>query len=333
MANKRIDAIDYLRAIAILGMIATHVLSYNLGPARINGIWNYLHFVVPLFVFCSGYVLYKQYAGMTWSITTLTTWYKKRFIRLAIPYYGFTVLHYAVWFIAPFMFSGLGLSGSPSFIIASLFMVGVDYGWLPLLFLQLMVVTPILLVVKKKPLAYLLLAAAIILITILLLFTGPLSVDYRWYMWIPWSLILIVSFWVAELEDIPGISLTKSALVSSVLFAYSFRFLNSAHLPLTLTLHKYPPDVFYLSYGIAVGSLLLLFYKLRFIRIQPLLTWISSRSYTLFFVHYIVIDMAQTYQRIHGSIPILIQLLISMGGSCLIVWLYGLVRSKVYSGK
>jgi len=175
MAKTRFEHIDFLRAVAIIGVIVTHILSYNLGTTLTNTIWNYLHFVVPVLIFCSGYVMYQKYATVRWTKESLVAWYKKRSIRLLQPYALWTLLHYALWYVFPKYFSGLGL----------------DYGWLPLLFIELMIVTPFYLSVWKNQ--KLLLTMLISASTIVLLFFKP-SINYQFYMWIPWSIVLLLSF-------------------------------------------------------------------------------------------------------------------------------------------
>ncbi len=339
MADKRFTHIDFLRAVAIVGMIATHVLSYNLGTNVINIIWNYLHFVVPLFVFCSGYVMYRQYETITWNPATLTNWYKRRAVRLILPYYAFTTLHYFLWFLLPGIVSGLGLSRSPQFMLSSIFLVGVDYGWLPILFLELMFITPFILSIRKSrglSIAVMIAAAAS---TVFFVFVRP-DVDFRLTMWLPWSAILLVSFAAARVDaqrETKPILYLAIAGTAFAVFAYGYWFLSSLHFPLTLTLHKYPPDIFYLSYGIGMGSLLILRERFGIFHAEPVravIRWISSRSYGLFFVHYIVIDIIQTYERVHANtFPVWWQLILSLFGSIALIRLYEEGQKKWFTGR
>ena len=240
---KRFDHIDFLRAVAIIGIIITHILSYNLGTTLTNTVWNYLHFVVPLFVFCSGYVAYGKPMD-----------YKKRTVRLLAPFLIWTTLHWVL---------GLGLR--------------LDYSWLPILFLELMIVTPIYMSLWKSHRLYLVLA-----IFISTLLKPP--IDYRLYMWLPWSSILLLSFFAREKRINPIIP----ALVGFSIFMIGNWLLSILHQPLTLTLHKYPPDIFYLSYGVMIGSILLLITPKK---ISPIVRWFSIHSYNIFFAHYIILGL------------------------------------------
>lgn len=281
---KRLGNIDFLRAVAIIGVVITHILSYNLGATLTNTIWNYLHFVVPMLVFCSGYVAYQKYATTHWTIKNTLLWYKKRAIRLIKPYALWTVVHYGLWCIFPKYFSGLGL----------------DYGWLPILFLELMLVTPLYLYIwKTKKLLFIFL---IFLSTVLLLFFKP-SLDFRIDMWLPWSAILLLSFLTAS-QTVKSIPYIIVAVCAFAVFIAGNILLPILHQPLTLTLHKYPPDLFYLSYGIGIGCILLLIQPHDIFQgkhIKRTLLWLSVNSYNLFFAHYIILDLVVTLLRHSGK--------------------------------
>ncbi len=281
---KRLGHIDYLRAIAILGVIITHILSYNLGTTLTNNIWNYLHFVVPMLVFCSGYITYQKYSETRWTLKNTVQWYQKRAVRLIGPYAAWTILHYGLWYMFPKYFSGLGL----------------DYDWLPILFLELMLVTPLYLRLwkTKRPL----LTFLIFLSSILFLFLKP-SLDFRTDMWLPWSAILLLSFEAAS-NVIQPARYMSIAILAFVVFITGNLVLPVLHQPLTLTLHKYPPDIFYLSYGIWIGSMLLLMEPYRISQgkhIKKILLWLSKNSYGLFFAHYIILDLIITLWRYSGK--------------------------------
>lgn len=276
---KRLDHIDFLRAIAIIVVIITHILSYRLGTTLTNTIWNYLHFVVPILVYCSGYVMYKKYNDVIWKKEQLFSWYKKRAIRLLLPYFIWTAVHYGLWYFFPSYLSGLGL----------------DYGWLPLLFIELMVMTPLYISIWKRRNTRWVLSLFIGLTPIALLFI-KLPFDYRYYMWIPWSAIVLLSFTSAQYDKLKTSVYIRVSLLAFALFALGNILLPLFHAPLTLTLHKYPPDIFYLSYGIGIGSLLtLVHWENKVVR------WLSTHAYDLFFAHYILIDSVVTSMRHLGK--------------------------------
>jgi peptidoglycan/LPS O-acetylase OafA/YrhL len=286
MPAKRLEHIDFLRAIATVGMIVTHILSYRLGTTITNTVWNYLHFVVPLFIFCSGYISYTHYADTKWTRELLAGWYKKRLIRLLQPYVIFTAIHYAFWKLLPGYFSGLGL----------------DYGWLVLLFVELMFVTPLYISAWNARNLRIGLLSLTFASTIVLLFVRP-HINYQIYMWIPWSFIYLLSFYAVKQQILTKryIQIAVGAFIFFVLGNWVVPHLGQ---PLTLTLHKYPPDIFYLSYGIGMGAVLLLIEPLGIFHqkyVTAVIRWISRYSYELFFAHYIVIDLVVTILRYWGK--------------------------------
>ena len=136
MASKsRAYSIDILRAFSIIGVMVIHSLALFLGPSAVNQLWNYLEFVVITFVACSGYVTWLSFSN---GHKSLLPWYGNRFVRLYIPY----LLYAAVYLVLH------GMLFHTSFFVSSLFLTGgIDVGWLPLLFLQLALITPVLILI------------------------------------------------------------------------------------------------------------------------------------------------------------------------------------------
>lgn len=98
--NKKDSSIELLRIIAIWAVVMIHVTSTTLG---VSG--YYLHFTpftfflnqasrfaVPLFFLISGYVLSLRYSV----VPNLLTFYKKRFLRLALPFLVWSFIYYSI---------------------------------------------------------------------------------------------------------------------------------------------------------------------------------------------------------------------------------------------
>lgn len=295
---ERFLHIDFLRAVCILVVIATHVLSNNFSAGIVGVVWNYLHFAVVGFVFCSGYVLFAKYRSSFTTFSSVLKWYKKRIIRLLIPYYLYLVTHYSLWILFPSIFSGLGLKQSSSFYIQSIFLTGgVDLNWLVLLFIQLTIIFPFLVIGVGKKQKYL--NAFIFFAFVTTLFFTLLSFPYSYYrfvMWIPWSLVLYGSFLLYKGK----VSLKKILGISGVIFLILFGTFLTQNRSLVFINHKYPPDFFYLAYATCVTTLVLFASK------APLLNWesikksyifISQEAYPLYFIHFIVLDAVLTQKK------------------------------------
>ncbi len=338
MHKPRFEDIDYLKAIAIIIVVVTHVLSYNLGPSLINTIWNYLHFVVPAFIFCSGFVSYQKYKDTVWTYGSSWQWFLKRVPRLVFPYYLVILLHYALWFLFPWVFSGSGLVKDVGFLLRSVVLIGVDYGWLPLLFIELMLITPLCLTAFRKKHTRMLSMGISFASTVILLFIH-IPVDYRIIMWVPWSFILLLSFAAAEFRSNKAsllpirTSYILGVCVSLTVWLFFDALLRFQGRQVTLTLHKYPPDLYYLSYGIGLGNLLLLLENVLSTRIQffrNMLRWLSSYSYELFFAHYLVIDALRTIMKsTHTNIPVTYQCLIVLFVSMELVHIYTNAQKEI----
>src|SRR3990167_529140 len=305
MKKNRIEETDFLRAISTIGFIVVHVLSFNLASGYNHYIWNYLHFVEVGFVFCSGYVLAARYQNFAnWQEIRL--WYGKRLVRLLVPFYIYLLAHYVIWFLLPIYFSGIGLKKSLPFLLQSVFLVGgVELGWLPLLFLQMAILFPIFMMIRKKKFAFALVAILSLATAGIFILTPFFRPYYRFVMWIPWSFLLLfsISAYLKESGDKKKLeSIIRRllvGLVALVLFILLFLFWDTKG-STNLTSHKYPPDLYFLFYGIGMSSLVSLigyldFFKRSFIR--RIIMYVSKQSYTLFFVHFIVLDFVITGVR------------------------------------
>lgn len=327
----RFTHIDFLRAISIIGVIAIHVLYYNLTSQvnTITAIWNYLHFVVTGFVLCSGYVLLRK----TDSLKTLTGtlgWYKKRLVRLIIPYYLYVIIHILLTYFFPNFFSGLGVKANFNYFFqALLFSNSVSISWLPLLFVQLTILFPFLIFLLRKKLLYVYLIfslAVTFLITI-----KPFPFHYYEYMFIPWSLITLLAIYLFNVEK-NKLNFSRHLLFLGIAGGIVFAILSflwiSLHKPMYLIDNKYPPNFYYLSYGVFATMLILYVSKFSiFLRkgIVSFYTYISKNSYFLFFIHYIVLDFVVESRKFIGQHGTMVDLTLVVLLSLLISYLINLI--------
>lgn len=295
--NKRTWEIDFLKCIAITGVIAIHAWQYFLGNSVNYFIWNYLHFVVAAFIFSSGYILsIKQEKKL--KLPELLSWLKKRAARLLVPYYLYLAVHVSLLRVFPDFFSGPGLPQNMDAVLGSLVLTGgAESGWLVLLFIQMALIYGIYSLIinsKKSQIFYFL---TFLTVTLILPFIPSARENYRLFMWLPWSLILFVSIWAGE-SDRKGSVKTeiylKISLVSFLLFLLTFTVIKLQGIgQIRLIDHKYPPDILNLSYGLSIT--LFLFYLAKTFALKGktagAITYIARNSYALFFTHYIVLDL------------------------------------------
>lgn len=119
--------------------------------------------------------------------------------------------------------------------------------------------------------------------------------------WIPWSLAACLGFYIADNETTFYTSAGKRHLFTLfggffAILIILFTFLSESHASVQFTTHKYPPDLYYLSYG-ALWTICLYILTTR-IRISKHIMrgvqFISRESYSLFFCHMIVLDFVMT---------------------------------------
>ena len=314
--------IDYLRAIATVGFIFTHVLSDNLGNPRINFLWNYMHFVVVGLVFCSAYVYAAAHESQKKLVYSFS-WVKKRFLRLYVPFVIYLATHYILWFIFPHIFHGYQIKRSWSFILSSLTLTGgIDIGWIPVLFLELSLIFPLLLVIARRRKSRDILLILLALATLLMTFFRVFDEYSRALAWIPWSLVALLGFIYFDAQKASAKFAKRLSImtvgVMSIAWILLFMILRGMHNRLTLTVHKYPPDLYFLSYGIAITAVLLLLLTKKYhkqSRLTDFTKFVSSQSYTIFFVQYIVLDMVITNLRIGWFAQTLIVLALCLLGA------------------
>lgn len=287
MNTTRLSHIDFLRAVAIILIVVTHVFQYHLDSPLNKFIWNYSHFAVVLFIFCSVTVLLPSYEKMDKSVSTILSWYKKRLLRLIIPFYLYLASHIALIKLFPSIFTGNGLHVTPEFLFKSVTLTGgINFNWLVLLFIQIALMFPVIHVISKKRIWAIIFSLASLSFITATLFLPQLQPHSRPVMAIGWSLIVLVSIIIAQERLKPHVIF----MVAGGMFTILFFTIVPSH---TLINHKYPPDLFYLSYATmtAMGT-----YFISQMRVwnspilQRLYTYISKHSYAIFFIHYIILD-------------------------------------------
>jgi len=298
--KQRNQTIDSLRGLSIIAMIAIHTFVFYLSQKGwVEFFWNWLQFAVPVFVFCSAYIFWQKPLSFEWNNIFSHT--KKRVTRLLIPYYLFLLIFLPISFIKTpknfnftYIFKSLTLTG------------GIDINWLVLLFfmfifLQIMISW---LVTKRRNWFYLY-TVVVFIGAVILLFIKP-RLDYKFIMWLPWSLITLFTYYFVKYEKndkwlFGSVLITITTFVISyqllVIRSHSFRFFDN----------KYPPNLYILSYGILSIVLLFLIFKFinpRFKTITNILSFYSLYSYEIFFIQYVAIYLLNTYIKTIKYSPI-----------------------------
>ena len=278
-------------------MIFIHATAYFLNVPIVHLLWDYAHFSVPLFVFCSVFIAFQKKDATAISITSVIT----RIKRLVVPYYIFVAALFAMTYFV--LHKPISLSDISSWLM---FGSGRDLGWLVVLFLYILFLIPLIVRISKYAKLSKLLFQIAILSTIVLLFAPPLPY-FRFIMWLPWSVFLASIFWFVQ--HIKGRwTFLYISLLSLVGFLVSRYILLQIDHTLTLTENKYPPNLYYVSYGVLMTTVIYWLHqaadKAHVVPsgITKVFNFMSAYSYSLFFIHFlfVILFVALDWHNILG---------------------------------
>lgn len=285
--RERDQFIDNVRGFSMLIVIITHALVPYLSNRFILTLWDRIHFAVPMLVFCSGYILFAHQPKPEGAFQHIG----KRVSRLLGPYYL-----YAIAFIATAMALGK-LQVTPLYILQSLSITGgVDVSWFVLLFMYLAIISPLLsYLLNTHRTVFHTVASISIVSSLLLLFKTP-SIDYKWYMWVPWLLPYMFGYYYRISRESHRVLLLT---VIPLLFAIAYIMRDAAGMPLSIISNKYPPTLYYLTYGLT--ALMLISYADQTIvfthsGMRNIWMFFSKYSYSLFFIHYFLLFLLDAFR-------------------------------------
>ncbi len=278
--KKRIIEIDILRGLAILVMIFLHTSVYFLTTSLIKGFWNYGHFAVPVFIFCSAYLFFDKSKAFNFPYLL------KRFWRLLYPYYIFALFYFfAVYLREP---GKLNLK----YILNSTFVIGgIDISWLVLLFLQLTFVMPFVLFLWKKKKAGFWVYVFISILSSVLLTLLKWPYDYRFIMWLQYSIVIIYTMFFVFYKDKKWFLATSFILPGLIFIILRIVESGIGH-SLNLFDNKYPPNLYYIAFGIFSTAVLFSLAKkgiFSFFPVKDIFLFLSKYSYSIFFIHYLLL--------------------------------------------
>ena len=145
---RHVPEMDYLRAFAILGVLAVHVAANFTTIPEINSLMItnividiVMHSALPLFIFLSGFLLYLKY-NRNYSLKEFA---QKRFLRVIPPYLIFTVFYLFIWVIFMGIITGIYNWPSVSEIGYAFLTAGASYHlWFFLLIIEFYLLYPII---------------------------------------------------------------------------------------------------------------------------------------------------------------------------------------------
>jgi peptidoglycan/LPS O-acetylase OafA/YrhL len=284
--KQRNNTIDMLRGLSILVMIYIHTSTwYTSTSAFMLWSWDLTHFAVPAFVFCSAYLFFLK-DRLPSSFGSFLGYIWKRLKRLIIPFYiFFAILLVILFFLKPETISW-------KYIYSTMLLLGGrDESWLVLLFTYLMILLPIIGYLYHKARWLFILYGVVALTSSISLLFYPYEGNYRLFMWIPWSVIAYFA-WALAKGPKKSIFYVLVTIIFGSIFASLYFYFVSIDQSTILTKHKYPPNIFYLSFGMMVITALfglLERFPLRESLVEKSIQFFSLHSYSIFFIHTLVI--------------------------------------------
>lgn len=287
--------IDVLRALSIVVMMIMHVNAYYLGDKVSLIFWSYSQWVVPAFVFCSFAVGKHEIKN----IKEYMDFLGKRLKRIVIPYYIWLIFHVLLIWVVTQEFPTF------DYIIKNiLFTGGASFNWLVLLFIYLTVFGPIMYlgVFRKSIVGLTLLIPGIIMSIVIIFDQNYWSNGFRLSMLLPWISITTCLLFLQKL--ILEKKFRLIAILTAVFsFVFVFFFLNVI-LPLgmrhDLFFHKYPPNIYFVIFCIFttplayfVSKVIANFVLMRSEKTAKAVQYISKNSYSIFFVHTLVLYVVE----------------------------------------
>ncbi len=276
--QERNTTIDFLRGFSVIIIILIHVNAYFSSVPLAVTLANYSQFAVQFFVFCSAFVFFDRKKDESLSLN----YFVKRIKRLLIPYYIFLLFYF------PFI---LFIKQEPVAIESLfkwIFLQGDrDLNWLVVLFLYFLLLMPFMKLLKNTMLFWLFFIISTLSSIILLFTTVP--IHFRWIMWLPWSLILFFTYFYTQTKN-KKLFLIISTFITGIIFILSRSTLLVQKHTLTFTENKYPPNMFYLAYGLLCISIFILIYEklnLQKYKSHSLFNFASKYSYEIFFIHFL----------------------------------------------
>lgn len=313
-----------IRGIAIICVILIHC--HN-GSGYSNGwrnIWfaerAIINFPVGMFLFLSGFFVSESDVDLI-NRGELKNYYKKRFIRLALPYAFWSICYIILDFVA----STVSQSSCPSFLELAMQLVtggGAPQLYYIIVLLQLTFLTPLLIKTIEKNYGLLLLSLVSVAYTVLIaVYTIYSGSTPRFYdvIFLPWMVFYCVGLFVKKMIALQKIghknhTYIKSIAVCSIAVLFiiiqyisSVALLNNGiELGYTVSQNRFTSTIYALYLILVIYYIFQrnqkLFYK---IENSKLLTAIGDYSYGIFYTHYFVIYGIKVAKNILDGTPII----------------------------
>lgn len=306
MRNK---TIDILRGLGILAILLIHTTAWYTQNKAAYFIWNWGQFAVPAFVFCSTYLFfvkkekYEQEGFLNYSLNRLK--------RLLSPYYFFLIFFYLIYVLK----DATKIHWQSILMNVTLTTPGNELNWAVLLFVYLTILMFPLIELWGRARPIFILYAALSLTSSFLFLAYRWPFNYKLIMWLPWSLVILFSWYFARYEKrkfFYPLTLLGTGLLFVSLYLLKDAFVNSFE----FFKNKYPPNLYYLSYGMfSITVIYSLAIRGLFDVLNKPIQFLSTNSYSIFFIHlWLIIALSEfmNIQRLTWWVFFLIILVLTL---------------------
>jgi peptidoglycan/LPS O-acetylase OafA/YrhL len=296
--GNRDQTIDILRCIALFAIFLAHV-----NPP--DFLFRLRNFDVVLMIIC-----------MTWSYAIsrkkrYTPYYKyivKRFKRLILPTWAYLTVLLGAAFVISIILNHQFIYSRYDIVMGYFLLYKVEYIWIMRVYLYIAILSPILYLVSNKIKSNLLYFGMLTLIYfaygIIYMLGKNISNDFLYNLFdigvlqfLGWGIVAAIGIRLFYIKD-SKINYAITIIAFSSIFVVEM-WLNKFA---TTQYFKYPPKLYYISYGIAVSLILYILVKYINSRINNgnnknscLLTFISKNSMELYFCQALLLEIINHY--------------------------------------
>ena len=285
MPKNRLYYVDFLKCIGLTGIIVAHVGS----PSWAKMLRS---FDVPLMVILSSILANRSYSKFTKSKTSVIDYYISRIKRLVIPTWIFLTCFFVFKYIVA------GNSESAKYYIASFLLTryGIGYVWVILIYLYSAMLIPLFAKFNMSIKGIVTVVISYVIYEIAyhygLGYNGGIIqyfVDSTFYYIIPYGLITYLGYNYNNMTVKAKHVMLAASFIAFISLAI-FYWADTGMFQL-VRISKYPPRLYYLSYGIACSFALLMVCerKNRALFENKIVFFISSHSMWIYLWHILVL--------------------------------------------
>ncbi len=279
--ERRIGYVDFLKFIGLTGIILAHVGS----PSWLMMLRS---FDVPLMVILSSMLGKKSFEKYQNNNLRTLDYYLSRVKRLVIPTWIFLLIYFGIYYIAS------GKLFSLDYYVASFCLTryGIGYVWIILIYLYSALLLPIFSKAEMSKIGLLCVAVMYVIYEVLYYFKVGINyeiIDTTFYYIIPYGTLTYLGCNYNHMtkKTKKCISITSLAIFVGMALYYWYK----CGTPQLVQIAKYPPRLYYMSYGITASFILMLLCENVNLKLysNKAILFISKHSMWIYLWHVLVL--------------------------------------------